>query len=472
MQPFARPVARLALGHARLGLDRAAWQGKPAWGRGPRSDAACLRCSIRAIGARGRFYSSQIPPKDPEAKSGSASSQPTESTPEPDLIARLHAEHKARGLKSNEIKTENAKTDKTQSESEKAEDRKRLYELPSSADDRRGDMTQRFSHIMDNLQTRALNASQTLNDITGYTGIEAIKAQNAELEKALADAHERVRNARLAYKTSNTKRAGTQREVTTLLARKDSWSPTDLERFTQLYRTDHILEGEVAASQETLTESEAEEQSLSQRLNAGMLKRYHEEQIWSDRIRRASTWGTWGLMGMNFLLFVILQFVAEPWKRRRLVRGVVAEEKAVLEEVRSQLEEVKLALEKRDQVAAVEPVAEALKLVEVAQDHAVEEVVMTEPAPVAAAAELVIGAPFETSETPEMSWKETFHDLLLETWEDAALDLAKWRALAEDLYSERRIDLRMKDASLLALQGALAGVVLTGSIALLLVRRS
>ncbi|KAK7398484.1 sensitivity to high expression protein she9 [Neonectria punicea] len=472
MQPFARPVARLAWGHARLGLDRAAWQGKPAWGRGPQSSPTCLRCSIRAIGTRGRFYSSQIPPKDPAAKSGSASDQPAEPTPEPDLIARLHAEHRARGVKANESKTADAKTDKTQSQADSAEEQKRLYDLPSSADDRRADLTQRFSHIMDNLQTRALNASQTLNDITGYTGIEAIKAQNAELERALADAHERVRSARLAYKTSNTKRAATQREVTTLLARKDSWSPIDLERFTQLYRTDHVLEGEVVASQETLTESEAEEQSLSQRLNAGMLKRYHEEQIWSDRIRRASTWGTWGLMGMNFLLFVVLQFVAEPWKRRRLVRGVVAEEKAVLEEVRSQLEDVKLALEKRDPVAAVEPVTEALKIMGGAQEQAVEETLLSEATPVAAAAELVIGTPVETSETPEMSWKETFHDLLQETWEDAALDLTKWRALVEDLYSERRIDLRMRDASLLALQGALAGVVVTGSVALLLVRRS
>ncbi|KAF7531715.1 hypothetical protein G7Z17_g13707 [Cylindrodendrum hubeiense] len=489
MQPFARPAARFVLGHARLGLDRTACQGKAAWGRGPasaQSAAICARCTVRAIGTSGRFYSTRIPPSDP----GNNSSSTPDKEAEPDLIAQLRAEQSKRDdIKREDIKREDAKredikrdtkledtkladatTENIKPQTIKSENNAPSYELPSMTDSRRSELTQRFSSIMDNLQSRALNATQTLNDITGYTGIEIIKGQNAELETALADAHNRVRNARQAYKTANTKRAATQREVTTLLARKDTWSPFDLERFTQLYRTDHVLEGEVVASQETLTEAEVEEQSLSQRLNAGILKRYHEEQIWSDRIRRASTWGTWGLMGMNFLLFVVLQFVAEPWKRRRLVKGVVAEELGVLEEVRTQLEEVKLALTRRDPVAAIEPMVEAVKVVDEAQAQAAEVSVQQESTPTAAPAEPVVETPVEAPvgapvRTPEWAWKEE--------WKEECIDVAlEWKARAEDLFSERRIDLRMKDASLLALQGALAGAVLTGSIALLLVRRS
>ncbi|KAH6995646.1 Mdm33 family-domain-containing protein [Ilyonectria sp. MPI-CAGE-AT-0026] len=480
MQPFARP-ARLVLGHARLGLDRAACHGTVAWGRGSasaQSSAICARCSIWAIGSRGRPYSTRIPPRDPGAKPGSSLEKETE----PDLITQLRAEQSKRdGLKRDDAKRQDTKReearledtklydgkkDTVKPETAKPEDNVPSYELPSTTDSRRSEMTQKFSSIMDNLQSRAINATQTLNDITGYTGIEIIKVQNAELETALAEAHERVRHCRQAYKTSNSKRAQTQREVTTLLARKDTWSPFDLERFTELYRTDHVLEGEVVTSQEALTDAEVEEQSLSQRLNAGILKRYHEEQIWSDRIRRASTWGTWGLMGMNFLLFVVLQFVAEPWKRRRLVRGVVAEEKEVLQEVRSQLEEVKLALERRDSTAAIEPMMSAVKAVDEAQAKATEDAALPEPThPVAVAVERVVETPVEafeeTSETPVEMWQRRCKEAALE-----------WRVRAEDLYSERRIDLRMRDASLLALQGALAGAVLTGSIALLLVRRS
>ena len=96
-----------------------------------------------------------------------------------------------------------------------------------------------------------------------------------------------------------------------------------------------------------------------QALNSGILKRYHEEQIWSDRIRRQSTWGTWGLMGVNVLLFLVLQFVAEPWKRNRLMKGIAAEEKAALEAVRMELEDVKGALVKREEEAAAAAAAAA-----------------------------------------------------------------------------------------------------------------
>ncbi|GAO15984.1 hypothetical protein UVI_02055640 [Ustilaginoidea virens] len=307
-------------------------------------------------------------------------------------------------------------------------------ELPSVAEGRRSDLNQRFSQVMDNVQARVLTASQTLNDITGYSAIEAIKKENEALEMQLSEAHAKVRSVRQAYKTSNTKRATTQREVTTLLARKDTWSPVDLERFTELYRIDHVLEGEVSAAQESLTEAEAEEQSLSQRLNAGILKRYHEEQIWSDRIRRASTWGTWGLMGMNFLLFVVLQFFAEPWRRKRLVKGVAEEEKRVLDQVRNELELVRATLAKQER-SFPEVETEALAGKPADPD-------VTSPAP------------------PGVAWR------------DIVMEPARLKTAAADLCSERKIDLRMKDASALVLQGALAGAAVAGSIAMFLLRKT
>lgn len=68
-----------------------------------------------------------------------------------------------------------------------------------------------------------------------------------------------------------------------------------------------------------MAERKAEEATA--KLSATILARYHEEQIWSDKIRRMSTWGTWGLMGVNVLLFLIFQIGVEPWRRKRLVKG-------------------------------------------------------------------------------------------------------------------------------------------------------
>ena len=77
---------------------------------------------------------------------------------------------------------------------------------------KRAAVTQKFSQVMDTLQSRVLTASQTLNQVTGYTSIEAIKADNEALEASLAAAHARLRAARQAYKSSNARRAATQRE--------------------------------------------------------------------------------------------------------------------------------------------------------------------------------------------------------------------------------------------------------------------
>lgn len=309
---------------------------------------------------------------------------------------------------------------------------------------------------MDTLQSRVLVASQTLNDLTGYSVIEAFKAHNAQLETDLAAAQQTLRHARAHYKAVNAQRASTQREVTTLLARKDTWSPTDLERFTTLYRQDHELETAVQEASGALTEAEAEEARLSQALNTGILRRYHEEQIWSDRIRRQSTWGTWGLMGVNVLLFLVLQFVAEPWKRNRLMKGIAAEEKAALEAVRKELEDVKGALVRREESesrAGAEAEAEAAR----AKAEAAVEEARVEAAPVAP---LVTEAVEDIPVPPRLSWQEFLSDPKL------------WRPALEDLYSERRIDLRMRDASLLALEGAITGAAVVGSVALILMRRS
>lgn len=354
-------------------------------------------------------------------------------------------------------------------------------ELPSESDSRRTALSHQFSNFMDTLQSRVLVASQTLNDLTGYSAIEAFKKQNTQLEADLATAQETLRHARAHYKAVNAQRASTQREVTTLLARKDTWSPLDLERFTTLYRQDHELETAVQEASGALTEAEADEARLSQALNSGILRRYHEEQIWSDRIRRQSTWGTWGLMGVNVLLFLVLQFVAEPWKRNRLMRGIAAEEKAALEAVRRELEEVKDALVRRDEAEALAGVEAKAQAQEQAQKQASVQAQAQAEAEAETArllAEESVAADVGVEAVP-VALLETETDTVdsvpvapTVSWMDFLKNPALWRPALEDLYSERRIDLRMRDASLLALEGAVTGAAFIGAIALILMRRS
>lgn len=301
---------------------------------------------------------------------------------------------------------------------------------------------------MDNLQSRVFVASQTLNDLTGYSAIEAIKAQNSALERRLEAAQARLHAARQSYKDLTSRRASTQREVTTLLARKDSWAPGDLERFTALYRLDHELEAGVSAAAAELTEAEADEDRLSASLNAGILRRYHEEQIWSDRIRRQSTWGTWGLMGVNVLLFLGLQFVAEPWRRRRLVKGIAEGERGVLDELRQEVATLRTVLAER----VIAPGG---------GDVQSSETVAALDSP--AGPDDVVALPEMArlgGEQPAPSWKEVLSDP------------ERWRPALRDLYSERRIDMRMRDATVIAMEGAAAGALVAAGVAFTLLRRT
>lgn len=113
-----------------------------------------------------------------------------------------------------------------------------------------------------------------------------------------------------------------QREVNELLQRKHLWTPSDLERFTSLYRHDHINEQEEQKAYADLIECESKLDELQAQLIHFMLRRYHEEQIWSDKIRRMSTWGTWSLIGFNIMLFLIIQLGLEPRKRNKLMNDL------------------------------------------------------------------------------------------------------------------------------------------------------
>lgn len=211
--------------------------------------------------------------------------------------------------------------------------------LPSQVAARYSKLRDDFTHFMDNFQTHVFTASKRLNDLTGYSSIEQLKRDIEAQEQAVRQARQDVHDSRASYQAAVTTRSDTQREVNDLLHRKHAWSPADLERFTNLYRSDHANEHSEQKAHEQLSQAEQRYEEASTKLSKSILARYHEEQVWSDKIRQMSTWGTWGLMGLNVLLFVLFQIAVEPWRRRRLVRGF---EEKVQEAIREQSAEQEL----------------------------------------------------------------------------------------------------------------------------------
>jgi sensitive to high expression protein 9 len=80
-------------------------------------------------------------------------------------------------------------TASTESENDQHATHFKRHDLPSQREDRRSQASKRFSRVMDNLQSNIFLAGQRLNDLTGYSGIEALKRDINEQGKGPEDHH-------------------------------------------------------------------------------------------------------------------------------------------------------------------------------------------------------------------------------------------------------------------------------------------
>ncbi|EEH22591.2 hypothetical protein PABG_04802 [Paracoccidioides brasiliensis Pb03] len=252
--------------------------------------SVCLRCQFR-----GRYYSMQgggkgfdglereargvsSAERDGEARSSSSSAPGGKGGLETGSGNELNVpqEHQQR----------HGKGRKGKEEEEDGNGNGNNWRLPSQVEKRRSDISKQFTRLMDNMQSNIFIAGQRLNDLTGYSGIEKLKQDILSQEQRVRESRARVHEAKEVYSSAINRRSASQREVNELLQRKHAWTPTDLERFTSLYRSDHANERAETDAQEALVVAEREAEEAAAVLSKSILSRYHEEQIWSDKIRR------------------------------------------------------------------------------------------------------------------------------------------------------------------------------------------
>jgi len=352
---------------------------------------------------------------------------------------------------------------------------------------------QRFRFYMDNMQSQIFVASQRLNDLTGYSSIESLKKEIEHQENLVQESRRAVKENRHKYAEAITTRSQTQREVNDLLHRKHAWSPQDLERFTSLYRSDHANEQAETAAQRAVSDAEARYEEASTKLARTILARYHEEQIWSDKIRQMSTWGTWGLMGLNVLLFVVFQIAIEPWRRRRLVKGFEEKVEIALKERDSAIFNVadrpQLGTPKEEASSAVaDKIAEQL-VDAVTGTTATEEIIdtpatttsTTQEVPdqliIESSAEQVVADELAKEEigTPDVVPEEEiavppapFGTLFTTPFGTPIGDFAYYEDAFRELFSDKEVVTTQKDLTFLALQGFAGGAALISLVLALL----
>ncbi|PIA17744.1 hypothetical protein COEREDRAFT_80402 [Coemansia reversa NRRL 1564] len=165
-------------------------------------------------------------------------------------------------------------------------------------------------------------AGKTLNVVTGYDRVAQLKLKVDTSGDEFNSARQSLEKIKQQHAQTIKDRISSQREINSLLQRKHLWNEEDVARFTDLYRDEHQAESN---EHKTATELKNAESLVDRKYNelvSAIRERYHEEQIWSDKIRRASTYGTWAVLFMNIIALFLAQAIFEPRKRRKIVAGV------------------------------------------------------------------------------------------------------------------------------------------------------
>ncbi|GMK55539.1 hypothetical protein CspeluHIS016_0205950 [Cutaneotrichosporon spelunceum] len=175
----------------------------------------------------------------------------------------------------------------------------------------------------------AVQTGQTLsmvgkkvNEVTGYREVERLKQSVKDRESEIREGRATVREAKKAYEDAVATLSTTQQSVNALLERKHSWSDQDVATFTKLVRSDHASRAAVTNTSDALKNAEMSVDKAFTALMQSILERYHEEQVWSDKIRSVSTWAQVAALVANLIVFMSAIAFIEPWKRRRLVQGL------------------------------------------------------------------------------------------------------------------------------------------------------
>ena len=331
-------------------------------------------------------------------------------------------------------------------------------ELPSNLERRRTIIYKRISTLTDSLLSSLNQVSHQVNTYAGtdYTPITNLRNAISDQESRVRASYGAVALAKEAYDAAHSQQISSQKEVVGLLERKSSWSATDLERYMALIRSEHTNEQDVTMSLSTLREKERDLEEGRRQLEKMERQQYHEEQVWSDTIRRNSTWVTIGLMGVNILLLLVNIVGVEPWRRRRLVR------------------EVKKALdEKTLQISAVLPAVDLVTDNDIDRMSAPEDTLSetgdhekeggdAELQAVVVETQDIDSFGPGTGETDAGDNVATIMPIESRSLTRLPSRYASWEIYIQDIFSERLVSLRKVDVTYVALQGAATGVAFMG----------
>lgn len=166
------------------------------------------------------------------------------------------------------------------------------------------------------------SASKYLNKISGWDHIEAFKKSVHDAERAYSSAKALLRSQQAEYSCAMSNQNQRQKDINTLLQRKHSWTSADVQQFTHLYAKDHEDEMKIKQLRQSIESADDMLNEAHSLLITRIGERYREEQLWTDRLRSYSTYGTFALTIVNISLFLIMHGLLEPRKKKIMLEDI------------------------------------------------------------------------------------------------------------------------------------------------------
>ncbi|CAJ1964877.1 unnamed protein product [Cylindrotheca closterium] len=132
-----------------------------------------------------------------------------------------------------------------------------------------------------------------------------------EIQRQVVQARNELSAALQAWEES-------QGQHTQLLQTRDKWTPEHAQKFASLVQAEVTVRGDLEEAKKNLSKRESQQASAQMEYMNDLRKRYHEEQIWQDKWRVLSTFGTWGLIVLNSIVFLGSQYMNQLRESRRM----------------------------------------------------------------------------------------------------------------------------------------------------------
>ncbi|KAI9660204.1 MAG: sensitivity to high expression protein she9 [Alyxoria varia] len=197
-----------------------------------------------------------------------------------------------------------------------------------------GKATDNITRTTDIVYTYISRLLHQLDTLTGtdYTPIKQLRSSIQSQEAYVSSLRAELASCRSDHSSRASAQGAHHKEVVGLLERKHSWSSSDLEHYMSLIRSEHLDEAAVVETRGRVEDAERRLEEARQALEKMERTRYHEEQVWSDTIRRQGTRVTVVLMGFNLLVLVASVALLEPHRRRIMVREITQEIKGMTDQ--------------------------------------------------------------------------------------------------------------------------------------------